>query len=193
MIHSTDMGSPVALPEVDEPIGMFLRRQRLAGRLTQAQVASRAGVARPNLAAIESGRRAVSPEMAVRLMDAIRGRGARRPVLEMSPPVLLNIELARIAAGHVVRDPETSRVAMSELLTKLRARDDGSSASWLDDWEAILERWNLAEVISLLISTDPEAVERRKVSPVSAIITPTERDEAVRAAREFWRATRRVS
>lgn len=193
MIHSVDMDSTVALPEVDEPIGMFLRRQRLAGRLTQAQVASRAGVARPNLAAIESGRRAVSPEMAVRLMDAIRGRGARRPVLEMSPPVLLNIELARFAAGHVVRDPESSRVAMSELLTKLRARDDGSSANWLDDWEAILERWDLAEVVSLLISTDPEAVERRKVSPVSAIITPTERDEAVRAAREFWRATRRVS
>ena len=183
----------MALPEVDEPIGMFLRRQRLAGRLTQAEVASRAGVARPNLAAIESGRRAVSPGMAVRLMDAIRGRVARRPVLEMSPPVLLNIELARIAAGHVVRDPESSRVAMSELLVKLRARDDGSSANWLDDWEAILERWDLAEVISLLLSTDPEAVERRKVSPVSAIITPTERDEAVRAAREFWRATRRVS
>ena len=193
MIQSVDMDSTVALPEVDEPIGMFLRKQRLAERLTQTQVASRAGVARPNLAAIESGRRAVSPEMAIRLMDAIRGRSARRPVLEMSPPVLLNIELGRIAAGRVARDPEGARFAMSELLTKLKARDDGSSAIWLDDWEAILGRWDLAEVISLLISTDPEAVERRKVSPVSAIITPTERGEAVRAAREFWRATRRVS
>jgi transcriptional regulator with XRE-family HTH domain len=71
------MISTVALPEVDEPVGMFLRRQRLAGGLTQAQVASRAGVARPNLAAVESGRRVVSPEMAVRLMDAIRGRVTR--------------------------------------------------------------------------------------------------------------------
>lgn len=193
LIHIFDMDSAVALPEVDEPIGSFLRRQRLAGRLTQAQVASRAGVARPNLAAIESGRRTVSPQMAIRLIDAIRGRVARRPVLEMSPSVLLNIELARIAAGHVAQDPDSARVAMSELLTKLRARDDGSSAIWLDDWEAILERWDLVEVISLLISTDPEAVERRKMSPVSAVITPSERDEAVRAARALWRATRRVS
>jgi transcriptional regulator with XRE-family HTH domain len=186
------MDQAVALPEVDEPVGMFLRRQRLAGRLTQAQVASRAGVARPNLAAIESGHRAASPEMAVRLMDAIRGRVVRKPVLEMSPPVLLNVELARVAARHVARSPDSSRAAMSELLAKLRARDDGSSASWLDDWEAILDRWDVAEVISLLLSTDAEAVERRKVSPISAVISQAERDEAARSAREFWNAARRV-
>ena len=81
---------------------------------------------------------------------------------------------------------------MCALLAKLQDRDDGSSTSWLDDWEAILDRWDLVEVISLLLSSDPEAVERRKVSPVNAVITPAEREEAARSAREFWRATRRV-
>jgi hypothetical protein len=130
--------------------------------------------------------------MAVRVLDAIRGRVARQPVLEMSPPVLLNVELARVAARHVARSPEFCRAAMSQRLAKLRARDDGSSAGWLDDWDAILDRWDVAEVISLLLSTDPAAVERRKVSPISAVISQAERDGAARSAREFWNAARRV-
>ena len=193
MIHFFGVGTSVALPEADEPIGSFLRRQRLEGGLTQTQVAFRAGVARPNLAAIEAGRRTASPEMAIRVIDAIRGRAPRRRTLELSPPVLLNIELARIAASKVARAPDASRVAMTELVTKLRRRDDGSSASWLDDWEAILNRWDVNEVISLLLSTDADTVERRKVSPISAVITRQERDQAVKRAEEIWRATRRVS
>lgn len=181
------------LPEADEPVGAFLRRQRLGAGLTQAQVASRAGIARPNLAAIESERRAVSPDMAVRLIDAIHGRTPSGRSLELSPPVLLNIELARIAAGHVAASPDASRAAMSEMLINLRRSDDGSSATWLDDWEAVLARWDLSEVVSLLLATDAETVERRKVSPISAVITPQDRERAVRWARQIWRATRRVS
>lgn len=183
----------MALPEVDEPVGAFLRRQRLAEGLTQDQVARRAGIARPNLTAIELGRRPASPDMALRLIDAIRGRTERRPVSELSPPVLLNIELGRIAAAKVARAPARSREAMSDHVAKLRVRDDGTSARWLDDWEGLLDRWDLAEVISLLLSTDPEAIERRKVSPISAVISPAEREQAARVARDLWRATRRVS
>ncbi|MGH3495572.1 MAG: helix-turn-helix domain-containing protein, partial [Sciscionella sp.] len=183
----------VALPEANQTPGAYLRTQRLAAGLTQAQLAARAGVARPNVAAIEAGRRPASTDMANRLLDAIRGRPPGRRTLELSPPVLLNIELARAAANHVARDPGKARTAMTDRLAQLRSHDAGSSATWLDDWDGILSRWDLSEVMALLISTDPDDVERRKVSPLDAVISPPEREQAARQAREIWRAARRVS
>lgn len=51
-----------------------IRRARLAGGLTQKQLAGRAGIAQPNLAAYESGRRAVSEEVAEKLIHSARPR-----------------------------------------------------------------------------------------------------------------------
>ena len=187
------MGDLAVLPEPGQTVKAYLRDQRKAAGLTQADLAERAGVARPNLTAIEAGRRRISPDMADRLLSAIRGWEHQRRHLELSPPVLLNVELARVAATHIVRDPVGARSAMEDRLSELRERDDGSSQDWLDDWDGILGRWDLAEVVALLLSTDPEDVNRRKVSPIGALISSNEREESVRRAREFWRATRRVS
>lgn len=51
-----------------------IRRARLAGGLTQKQLAGRAGIAQPNLAAYESGRRPVSEEVVEKLVHATRPR-----------------------------------------------------------------------------------------------------------------------
>lgn len=48
-----------------------IKQARRAAGLTQAELARRAGVARPNLAAIESGKRPCSPQMRDQLLDAI--------------------------------------------------------------------------------------------------------------------------
>lgn len=47
---------------------------RLAAGLTQAQLAARAGTARPNIAAYESGAKVPSPEVRERLIAAMRPR-----------------------------------------------------------------------------------------------------------------------
>jgi predicted nucleotidyltransferase len=49
-----------------------IREMRLAAGLTQAQLAARAGTARPNIAAYESGAKVPSPEVRDRLVAAMR-------------------------------------------------------------------------------------------------------------------------
>jgi predicted nucleotidyltransferase len=49
-----------------------IRAMRLAAGLTQAQLAARAGTARPNIAAYESGAKVPSPEVRDRLVAAMR-------------------------------------------------------------------------------------------------------------------------
>jgi len=49
-----------------------VRALREAAGLSQTQLARRSGVAQPNIAAYESGRRSVSPEMLERLLTAAR-------------------------------------------------------------------------------------------------------------------------
>ena len=171
-------------------MGESLRQARLAARLSQAALADRSGVARSNIAAIESGVRSPSPEMTARLLNAVRGREAVKSKLHISPPVLLNIEMSRAAAFNVIRDPGAARQKMRQRLELLRGADDGGAAVWLDFWEDLLERWDVGEVVRLLLSTDPEDVESRKVSPISEIISDDEAAAALDRARRVWRATR---
>jgi predicted nucleotidyltransferase len=49
-----------------------IRAMRLAAGLTQAELAARAGTARPNIAAYESGAKIPSPEVRERLIAAMR-------------------------------------------------------------------------------------------------------------------------
>ena len=51
-----------------------IRETRLAAGLTQAELAARAGTARPNIAAYESGAKTPSPEVRDRLIAAMRPR-----------------------------------------------------------------------------------------------------------------------
>lgn len=53
-------------------MGIEIRELREKAGLSQAQLASRSGVAQPNIAAYESGRRKPSPMMIERLKNAIR-------------------------------------------------------------------------------------------------------------------------
>lgn len=51
-----------------------IRGAREHAGLTQAELAERSGVAQPNIAAYESGRRTASPQMVTRLVGATRAR-----------------------------------------------------------------------------------------------------------------------
>jgi transcriptional regulator with XRE-family HTH domain len=174
---------------VGETAGEMIREARLVAGLSQAVVAERAGIARSNLAAIESGARRPSAAMTLRVLDAIRGR-ALKPALQLSPPVLINIEVSRTAAFNVLADPDRAREALRVGLERLRVRADGKAGRWLDYWSDRLERWDVAEIVRLLLSTDPEDVEWRKVSPLGAILSDEEMEAALGRARQVWHATR---
>lgn len=127
---------------------------------------------------------------AARLLEAVRGASRARSELHLTPPVLLNIELSRVAAFAVARDPLTAREKMRERLGQLRSVDDGGADRWFDAWDEILDRRSDGELLALLLSTDPDDVELRKVSPISALVSEEQRRAALDRARELWRATR---
>jgi len=130
--------------------------------------------------------------MTGRILDAVRGRERLKPSPHLSAAELANIELSRSAAFCVVRDPARARELMKKQLAVLRGIDDGSAVIWLDFWEDVLEHWETAAVICLLLSTDPGDIERRKVSPVRAVLPAREASAALRRAEQVWRATRRL-
>lgn len=172
-------------------VGHELRLMRREAGLTQAQVATRAGLSRSGLVAIESGRRPPSPEMVLEVLDAIRGRDRTYPELRLDPQTLVNIERSRSAAFKIAAEPIATRAVVEHELGELRSRAAGSSSYWLDFWDAMVCQWDVAEIVRLLLSTGPEDVDRRKVSPVYVLLTEEDNRAAVERAKVLWRATRR--
>jgi transcriptional regulator with XRE-family HTH domain len=179
------------VPAPGQEIGSYIRDHRLATGLSQQEVEDRSGVARSNIAAIEAGTRPASPTMVSRLLAAIRGEQRTEPPILLSPPVLINIEIGGAAALQVAVDPEGSRRKMSEGMALLRsAAGNEQSDRWFDFWDRQLEQWSPARLIPLLLSTDREDIDWRKVSPLRSLLSETEYDEAVARAKTLWRGSR---
>jgi len=70
-------------------VGRKLQAVRRAGRTIQEEIASRLGMSRPGVAAIEAGRRRLTPELIVRLADAYG-----IPVSELVRPTTITARLA---------------------------------------------------------------------------------------------------
>jgi transcriptional regulator with XRE-family HTH domain len=178
-------------PEVGADLGGYIKKRRVSAGLSQAEVAERSGVARSNIAAIESGARKPSGSMASGLLSAISGESSTLPPMHLSPSLLINIEVSRLAAFAIARGPERSRETMLSEMRRLRAAADGiHSDHWLTRWDELLARWDRREMFSLLLSTDREAVDLRKVAPIRALLSCEEYQQAVGHARELWYATR---
>ena len=180
-------------PRSGEQVGEALRRERLTSGLSQTEVAARAGMSRPNLAAIEAGRRRPSIAVTERVLAAIHGTDQQQPRLRLSPQVLYNIELSRAAAFELIKQPDVARRKMQDRLDELKAKDDGGANWWIERWADLLGRWDVAAIVALLISTDPADIDARKVSPIGALLTEDMIVQAARRAREVWYATRRTA
>jgi len=177
-------------PGPGEQVGEALRRTRLSSGLPQTEVAARAGISRPNLAAIEAGTRRPSTAMTEMVLAAIRGTAQWQPRLRLTPQVLYNIELSRAAAFELIKQPDVARRKMQRRLDEIKTRDDGGARWWIERWTDLLERWDVASLVALLLSTAPEDVDARKVSPIDAILTESMIVKAAGRAREVWYATR---
>jgi len=157
--------------------------------MTQTDAARLAGIDQPNLSAIERGRRIPTPEMAHRIVSAIRGWDPHR--FQMSLANLVSLEVGREAVSAIVNDPTGSRTAMLRSLQQMAERDDGSSAAWIQRWGAILHRWDVEEVLSLLLSSDTEDLSLRNAAPLDGLVSKTQRAEALARARRVWDAAGR--
>jgi predicted nucleotidyltransferase len=131
-----------------------MRAMRLAAGLTQAQVAARAGTARPNIAAYESGAKVPSPEVRQRLIAAMRPkpsealRGREAEVIQIAERN--GVTRVRVF-GSVAKGSDTADSDLDLLV------DPTPEASLFDLYE-------LEEEISRLLGVAVEVVSARTAS-----------------------------
>jgi len=131
-----------------------IRTMRLAAGLTQAELAARAGTARPNIAAYESGAKTPSPDVRDRLIAAMRPR----------PSDALQgheAEVLRIAARHGV-----TRVRVFGSAAKGADTIDSDLDLLVDPAQttSLFDLFQLEDEIADLLGVDVEVVSARTAS-----------------------------
>ena len=106
--------------------------------------------------------------------------------------VALVTERLRRAATLKLADNQEARNAVERRQRELSAKADRSGIVWPDFWDGLVPRWDVAEILPLLLSTRPEAIDMRKTSPVWALLREEEHKAAVARAEALWRATQRA-
>ncbi|MFT4210437.1 MAG: nucleotidyltransferase domain-containing protein [Microbacterium sp.] len=132
-----------------------LRTMRLTAGLTQAALAARAGTARPNIAAYESGAKALSPELRARLIAAMRPR----------PSEALAGKEARVA--RIARAHGATRVRVFGSTAKERDAP-GSDLDLLVDLAPATSFYEIVAMedeIAALLGVEVEVVSARTATP----------------------------
>lgn len=132
-----------------------VRSLREAAGLSQAELARRSGVAQPNLAAYENGRRQPSPEMITRLKAAMRPRPSEAVHGRRD-------EIRRVLQSHGLSAPRVfgsvargQDVPGSDLDLLVDIRDDGD----------VLDLIDAAEQLEELLGCPVEIVTARALRP----------------------------
>jgi transcriptional regulator with XRE-family HTH domain len=96
----------------------------------------------------------------------------------------VSLEMHRLIAIRLIEDPQRVLSVMPANISRMRTIVHGTLVQkWLDDWERLAERpvW---EIVRVLLSTAPFAIEMRQNSPFNGILSEEERMEAIRRARK---------
>lgn len=94
--------------------------------------------------------------------------------------------LHRVVAARLAVDPDSVLAQVRKNLQHLsRVHPGGMTASWLAEWQALLDADEDA-VFTALTSTEPKAVELRQNSPFAGVLSPEERTAALTAFRDHW-------
>jgi excisionase family DNA binding protein len=117
-----------------------------------------------------------------RFVDAQFAAGQGRPSLRREQ--LLGLWLGRATAGHVARDPLGTLAYARRRLESLRQAGPGAS-HWLDRWACLIEAGPEA-IMTVLTSSDDEAISLRSASPFGGVIPFEERDRIVASFQAFW-------
>lgn len=116
--------------------------------------------------------RRIDPEA----VQALRDRTRRRPAAARR-----SLWLAHAAAGALVQDPERSlAIARESLLAMERGGSRGMSRQWLARWRSLLEG-PVEPILAALTGPTVEHDELRQHSPLTAVLTPEQREAVLRA------------
>jgi excisionase family DNA binding protein len=95
--------------------------------------------------------------------------------------------LHRAVAGRLVLDPAAVMAQARHNLARMQAtHPSGMSAGWLARWVRVLDQ-GVDDVLDVLTSPSPLAVELRQNSPFAGILTDAERTAVQAAFRAHWR------
>ena len=139
-------------------LGTELRARRLRLGLTQRELAARSGVAQPVIAAVETGRRGISPEGRARLDAALRVRPSAvldRHRLAVRDAVARHHGHDPLVIGSVARGEDTPDSDLDLMIT-------------FDDGTDLVDVLDLTDELEELLGTKVDVVSGRVVGAVSA-------------------------
>lgn len=96
--------------------------------------------------------------------------------------------LHRALLVHLVTDPDGSLDRARDNIRRWKSehRPDGMTAHYLSEWAKILD-CGLDEVVEVLVSTTPRAVELRQNSPFAGVLPDETRVRVLKAFNDHWR------
>ena len=96
----------------------------------------------------------------------------------------VSLELHREVAKKVVANPELALARITDEARRVRPHLRGSALQQLDEWVRLCNVRRLDLLITLMLGTDPNSINMRQISPLGAILSETERREAIGRATE---------
>lgn len=153
---------------------------RTSVKMTQCELADRAGTSQPTIAAYEAGRKSPTVRTLTRLADSVGRDVVISFVPSLSREERRSLFLHRAIADRLLRSPD-------EVVSKARENLEGmlgqhaEAGMLLDEWNRILDR-PIDEVVDVMVDPRPFARELRHVTPFAGVLTAAER---ARVGREF--------
>jgi excisionase family DNA binding protein len=131
-------------------------------------------------------------------LPVVRKGGSHRYVRRSDVLALLGPSLTRdqeqsrwlhgAIVGHLVTEPDFVLGRARENLDRFSKIHSGTMAEhWLDLWRRTLNS-GLDQVLTILVSNTPEAMELRQNSPFTGILSEEERRRVLNSFREYWRS-----
>lgn len=167
-------------------VASLLVAARFAAGLSQRQLAGRAGTSGATVAAYERGSKEPRLSTLRRLVEA----SGRRLLIEVAPsrawPLTRedrrSLALHRAVLRRLLEDPDAVRTKGLSNVATMRRTSDGSAASYLDEWESLLQG-AFEELVAALTSLDLRSRDLRQTTPFAGVVPPRERWDIVRASR----------
>lgn len=170
----------------------LVRVLRRRSRLTQRELANRAGTSGPTIAAYEAG----TKEPRLSTLERLAAAAGQRVVAEVVPSDgerkrtrrrVRSMALAAATAEAVVADwPRAKRLADRNLERMGGVIGDNRATRWIDEWRTLIVDGPRA-VRAALLDSDPERDDLRQMQPFAGVLSDRERD-LVLASTSAWDA-----
>ena len=160
-----------------------VRSLRAAARLSQRELARRAGTSQPTIAAYESGRK--SPTL--RTLEHLAASVGRDAVVTLVPTLTRedrrSLWLHQAIAAKLGDDPHAALLRARRNLARMSAAHPGA-APLLREWQRIVRR-PLPDIVDVLLDPRPHARDLRQVTPFAGILSARERAEVYASFRQY--------